>query len=161
VHPRQLARRHLQFGWWSLLCFLTLGILLEGLHGFKVDWYLKPAFETRRLMWTLGHAHGTLLAMMHICFAASVFVAASETGRSQRWASPCLMAASILLPGGFFLAGIFPYAGDPGVGVFLVPLGAMLLFAGVLLSAVTFTRKPSDLLAESSAKMRTERNRSK
>ena len=51
-------RRHLRFGWWSLLCFLTLGIVLESLHGFKVGWYLDAAHSTRRLMWTLAHAHG-------------------------------------------------------------------------------------------------------
>ena len=26
------ARRHLRFGWWSLLVFATLGLLLETLH---------------------------------------------------------------------------------------------------------------------------------
>ncbi len=31
---RAYSRRHLRFGWWSLLVFLTLGIALESLHGF-------------------------------------------------------------------------------------------------------------------------------
>ena len=34
------ARRHLRIGWWSLLCFATVGLVLEMLHGFKVRAYL-------------------------------------------------------------------------------------------------------------------------
>jgi len=58
------ALRHLRFGWWSLLVFATLGLILESLHGFKVRAYLDVSNETRRLMWTLAHAHGTLLAVV-------------------------------------------------------------------------------------------------
>lgn len=54
----EYARRHLRFGWWSLLFFLTFGLGLETLHGLKVGWYLDVENETRRLMWTLAHAHG-------------------------------------------------------------------------------------------------------
>ena len=55
------ARRHIRFGWWSLLVFASAGLVLESLHGFKVRAYLDTSNETRRLMWTLAHAHGTLL----------------------------------------------------------------------------------------------------
>ena len=41
--------------------------------------------------------------------------------------SSALIGASLLLPGGFFLGGIRFYAGDPGVGVALVPIGAVLM----------------------------------
>ncbi|MFQ5492069.1 MAG: hypothetical protein ACE5GE_15235, partial [Phycisphaerae bacterium] len=61
-----LARRHLCFGWWSLLLFVAMGLVLESLHGFKVRFYLDVDNQTRRLMWTLCHAHGTLLAVIHI-----------------------------------------------------------------------------------------------
>jgi hypothetical protein len=134
-----LARRHLQFAWWSLLCFLTLGLMLEAMHAFKVSWYLEPAFETRRLMWTLGHAHGTLLALIHAVFGVSVQVFVIQVKATHRWASPCLTSASFLLPGGFFLGGIFFYGGDPGMGIFLVPLGGVLLLIGVLLAALAMT----------------------
>lgn len=140
IDATALARRHLQFGWWSLLCFLTLGIVLELMHGFKVGWYLKPAFETRRLMWTLGHAHGTLLALVNAVFGFTILALSGDVGRAHRWASPCIMGASILLPGGFFVGGIFTYAGDPGVGIFLVPFGAAFLFVGVLLAAIAITK---------------------
>jgi predicted GNAT family N-acyltransferase len=54
--------------------------------------------------------------------------------------SPCgttafLTAAIVLLPGGFFLGGLFVHGGDPGLGVLLVPVGAVCLFAAVLLTA--------------------------
>jgi hypothetical protein len=52
------------------------------------------------------------------------------------------MSASILLPGGFFLGGIFLYSTDPGIGVYLVPLGALVLFLGVLLTAHSGTSQP-------------------
>ena len=134
-HRQVYVHRHLQFGWWSLLCFLTLGIGLEALHAFKIDWYLNESYETRQLMWRLGHAHGTLLGLVHIAFAASVFVLPAVMTRTRRLASPLLMGASILLPGGFFLGGIFIYGGDPGIGVWLAPVGALFLFLAVLLIA--------------------------
>ncbi len=134
---RQAActRRHLRFGWWSLLVFLTLGAVLEAMHGFKVGWYLDVMNETRRLLWTLAHAHGTLLALTNIAFALTV-QSAALTPRQFAIADPCLLAASVLLPAGFFLGGLFNYGIDPGLGILLVPVGALLLFVGVLLTAL-------------------------
>jgi len=45
------------------------------------------------------------------------------------------MAASVLLPGGFFLGGVVFYSGDPGLGVLLVPVGAMSLLIAVFIIA--------------------------
>jgi hypothetical protein len=45
------------------------------------------------------------------------------------------MGATLLLPGGFLLGGVVIYDGDPGVGIFLLPVGALLLFVAVLLTA--------------------------
>ena len=129
------TRRHMRFGWWSLLLFLSLGIVLEAMHGFKIGWYLDVGNETRRLMWTLAHAHGTLLALIHIGFALSVSALSNGNVRWRRLASPCLIGASILLPGGFFLGGIFIYGGDPGLGVLLLPIGALLLFIAIFVIA--------------------------
>src|SRR5262245_7865048 len=67
-----MPRHHLLIGWWGLLVFLTMGLVLEGFHGFKVGFYLDVANETRRLLWTLAHAHGTLLALINIGFALTV-----------------------------------------------------------------------------------------
>src|SRR5258708_35994227 len=62
----QRADRNLRFGWWSLLVFLSLGAGLEALHGFKIGWYVDVGSETRRLMFTLAHAHGKLPALVNM-----------------------------------------------------------------------------------------------
>jgi hypothetical protein len=128
------AQRHLRFGWWSLLFFATFGLVLESLQGFKVRAYLDVSNETRRLMWTLAHAHGTLLAIVHVIFGLTWRSAPTSLPR-PRLISTSLLAASTLLPGGFFLGGVAFYSGDPGLGVVLVPVGAVLLLFAVFLIA--------------------------
>ncbi len=130
-----LERRHLRFGWWALLVFLTLGLILEALHGFKVEAYLRVSNETRRLMWTLAHAHGTLLALVNIAFACTLSFVPRWPDSGRNVASISLLGASILMPAGFFLGGAFIYSGDPGLGILLVPVGGILLFVSVLLTA--------------------------
>jgi hypothetical protein len=132
---RDYARRHLRFGWWSLLFFTMLGLVLESLHGFKVPAYLDASNETRRLMWTLAHAHGTLLSLVHVIFGMSVRVAPEMSARSRPLISWCLIGASLLLPGGFFFGGVLFYGGDPGVAVLLVPVGAVSMMIAVFFLA--------------------------
>ncbi|MEW6268371.1 MAG: hypothetical protein AB1689_03635 [Thermodesulfobacteriota bacterium] len=129
-----LARRHLRLAWWSLLVFLSLGIVLETLHGFKVAWYVNEAHATRRLLWTLAHAHGVLLALVNVAYAGTLrwLGAAAGSGRRASW---CLVGATLLVPGGFLLGGVGVHGGDPGYGIVLLPIGAALLFVGVLLVA--------------------------
>jgi hypothetical protein len=124
----------MRVGWWSLFLFGFLGLVLESLHGFKVRAYLDVTNETRRLMWTLAHAHGTLLGLVHIAFAVSLSSLRPNPSR-LRLASTSLVAASVLLPGGFFLGGIRFYEGDPGLGIVLVPIGAALLLLAAGLTA--------------------------
>lgn len=130
------ARFHMWIGWWSLLAFLTLGFALEVLHGFKVSWYLDAMYETRRLMWTLSHAHGVLLSLVHITFGVTVCLIPAWNGRHRSLASRLLFVSGLLIPIGFFLGGIVIYSGDPGLGILLVPVGAVTLFAAVLLTAL-------------------------
>jgi hypothetical protein len=134
------SRRHLTFGWWSLLVFATLGLTLEALHGFKVRAYLDASNDTRRLMWTLAHAHGTALAIIHVVFGLMLRVAPDTTARSVPTISTSLIAASVLLPGGFFLGGVAFYAGDPGIGIALVPIGAASLLYAVFAIARGVTK---------------------
>lgn len=131
------GRLHLRFGWWSLLVFTALGLALEGLHGFKVGAYLNVSSEPRRLMWTLAHAHGTLLSVVHVAFGLSLRVVPEIGARNQRFISRCLIGASVLLPGGFFLGGVVFYDGDPGFGALLIPVGATLLLMAIFLVART------------------------
>jgi hypothetical protein len=139
----RLVRRHLTFGWWSIAAFATFGLALETLHGFKVSAYLDVTNATRRLMWTLAHAHGTLLGLAHLGLAASVRLAVPEPARLET-ASKALVAASLVLPGGFFLGGVSFYAGDPGVGVALVPVGAaLMIYTAVALARAVSSRSDS------------------
>jgi len=124
-----LSNRHLRFGWWSLLAYLTLGIGLETLHGFKLSWYLGVGHEMRRLMLTLAHAHGTLLALVNL--AAGLTARLVNGFALSRSASHALIGSAVLLPVGFLLGGFTTYGGDPGLGILLVPLGAILLLYGV------------------------------
>jgi hypothetical protein len=133
--PTVLTRAHLRFGWWMLLIFLTVGLVLEALHGFKVGAYLNVSSETRRLMWTLAHAHGTLLALVNIGFALTVRLLPEWAARERGIASVCLRGATLLMPIGFFLGGVFVYSGDPGLGIVLVPIGGLMLFVAVFLTA--------------------------
>src|SRR2546423_8472329 len=132
------ADRNLRFGWWSLLVFLSLGGALETLHGFKIGWYVDVGNETRRLMFTLAHAHGTLLALINI--AAGLTVRKVDRIELRPPVSFALIWAAILLPAGFFLGGIIIYDGDPGLGVWLVPVGAILPFYNVARIALDLSK---------------------
>lgn len=118
--------KHQRFGWWSLFAFATLGLALELLHGFKIQMYLSVSNETRRLMWTLAHAHGVVLAAVNVIFGVSLAVGRLSMSTVPR-ISRALLSATILLPVGFFAAGIQFYEGDPGFGIAVVPVGAALL----------------------------------
>lgn len=140
-HPDYVGR-HLRFGWWSLFVFLLLGATLETLHGFKVGFYLDASNETRRLMWTLAHAHGALLSLVNVAAALSLRVLPDLPGDARvPLISTTLLAATVLLPAGFFAGGIAFYSGDPGVGIALVPVGAACLAIAVFLLARAVTAK--------------------
>ena len=146
--PRQilvqpLARLHFLLGWSTVLIFLTLGLVLETLHGFKVDFYLNVANETRRLMWTLAHAHGALVGVLHIGLAATIQAFGGWAVGSRLLASRSLIASTFLLPGGFFLGGMFIHSGDPGLGILLVPVGALLLLLASFLAARAAASSPA------------------
>src|SRR2546421_1461606 len=134
----ELADRNLRFGWWSLLVFLSLGGVLETLHGFKIGWYVDVGNETRRLMFTLAHAHGTLLALINI--AAGLTAQKVDRFELRSSVSFALIWAAILLPAGFFLGGIIIYDGDPGLGVWLVPIRGLLLFYSVARVAIDLSK---------------------
>ncbi len=132
---RAEALRHQKLGWAALLAFLLLGMLLEAMHGFKLGFYLDVANETRRTMWTLAHAHGTLIALVNVAFALSLPQIPIPEARF-RLASRCLLGATVLMPAGFFLGGLDIRSGDPGLGVVLAPVGGALMIVGVAIVAL-------------------------
>ncbi len=134
-----LVSRHLRLGWLALAVFVCLGTALEALHAFKVGAYLDAGAEARRLMWRLAHAHGTSLSVLNMAFA---FTLTRLPGfRRRRLASFGLVAATVLLPGGFFLGGFGIHGGDPGLGVALVPAGAVCLLTTTVLTALETLRR--------------------
>ncbi len=131
------GRRHGRFGWTTLLLWLTFGLVLEMLHGFKVtDYLLDPI---RREFWTLAHFHGVALALVNL-----VYVSWAENEKllpkQQTLASWALIGGSILMPVGFFLGGLVHFEGDPGLGIFLAPPGALLILITVLLQTIAIWR---------------------
>lgn len=139
--PDAVARQHLGWGWVMLSIFVLLGMGLEGLHGFKVGWYLDVGQETRRLMFRLAHAHGTLLGLLNLGFAFTVTRLPDQPVRRRTAASRALRIASVLMPGGFAAGGLIVHGGDPGLGVLLVPFGGLALLAAAALMAAA-TRAP-------------------
>ena len=129
-----LARKHVRFGWLMLAVFAIVGITLEGFHGFKTGWYLEDAYETRRLLFTLGHAHGALLALINIVFGVASAVLGGNLPR-LRQVSRLLLVGTVLLPAGFFLGGFGLYGADPGIGIYLVPIGALCVLLAFVIAA--------------------------
>jgi hypothetical protein len=120
--------RALRAGWILLAVSLPLGVTLEALHGLKLRVYLES--ELRRELWRLAHAHGTGLGLLLLVFAA---VAERHVAAAKRPAiARDLVRGAVLLPAGFFLGGILNRAGDPSLGILLVPLGALFLLIALL-----------------------------
>jgi hypothetical protein len=126
--------RHITLGLSSLLVYTVVGFGLEALHAFKLQAYLAVSNDTRRLMWTLGHAHGTLLGLIDIAVGGLLRVGLLG-GRRVRAVWWLLAVSTVTLPFGFFLGGVAFYSGDPGIGAALIPLGAVALIAALALAA--------------------------
>jgi len=120
---------NLRAGFLALCVFTALGLFLEALHGLKAGFYLDVDNETRRLLWRLGHAHGTLLGLLNVCYALA---ARAWPRLEDPLAGRALLAALVLMPLGFLLGGAFARAGDPGVSVGLAAAGAVALLFGLL-----------------------------
>jgi hypothetical protein len=127
---RRYEQRHLRVGWVALLAFAAVGVLLELLHAFKVPWYLGVATESRRLLWTLGHAHGVALGLVNLALAATCRLLPRPLHPT---ASAMLVVATLLIPAGFLVGGTFVHGGDPGLGAILIPPGALFLLVALAL----------------------------
>lgn len=111
---------------WTSLCFWALfGVALEVAHGWKLSDYLDDPLAQKLL--TLAHAHGVGLALVLLVWGEA---GAPLIERPQLRAR-ALAAAGALIPLGFALGAMNHPESDPAMGIFAVPLGALLLF-GVL-----------------------------
>jgi hypothetical protein len=135
VRAGKLRALHLRIGFWGLAAFALLGLLLETFHAYKAPFYVDVDVETRRMMWRLAHAHGALLCVLNVVFALSAPWLHCSRPERRALASRALISATLLLPAGFLLGGAGAENGDPGLGIALVPAGALLLLAALVRSA--------------------------
>src|ERR1044071_5354614 len=94
-------------GWVSVAVWMTVGLLLEGLLGYKIPAYLNDA--QRRELFRLAHAHGTLLGLILIVAALCADRFGVELARPPRLA---LRLGAGLMPAGFLLSGIWHTESD-------------------------------------------------
>jgi hypothetical protein len=114
-------------GWLSIAVWMSFGVLLEGLLGFKTPSYLQD--EQRRELFRLAHTHGTFLGLVLI---AAALCAQRFRVSPPRIAVIALRFGATIMPVGFLLAGIWHFESDPGLAIWLVPPAALLLvFAAV------------------------------
>ena len=126
--PDAATHRALVTGWLLLAFSLPLGLTLEALHAMKVQVYLGS--ELRRELWTLAHAHGNLLGILCLVFAAlgeRITPAAAARARLGTW----LAVGAVLMPLGFLLGGVLNSESDPSPGILLVPAGGLVLLTAL------------------------------
>jgi hypothetical protein len=135
--PRLVERLLLQ-GWVSIAIWMSFGLLLEGLLGYKIPAFLEDG--QRRELFRLAHTHGTLLSLVLV--AAALCVRLFEI-RPPAVAVAALRLGAVLMPLGFLLGGIWHPEGDPGVGIWLVPPGALMVIFGAIATALASRKKAS------------------
>jgi len=118
----------LRFGWTAVAVFLLGGLLLESFHLVKLPFYLEA--RLRRELWTLAHAHGTLLGLVNVLFGVTARSIIVHDGR-RIVLSRLLRLGSVLVPAGFLLGGVGNAEGDPSIAILLVPIGAVLVLVAV------------------------------
>jgi hypothetical protein len=128
------ARMMLQ-GWVSVAIWMSVGLLLEGLLGYKIPSYLNDL--ERRELFRLAHTHGTFLGLVLIAAALCLGRGVSF----PRAATLSLSIGSALMPLGFLLAGIWHPEGDPGPAIWIVPPGALLIIFGAVTLALAHYKR--------------------
>jgi hypothetical protein len=86
-------------------------------------------------MWRLAHAHGTLLGILCLVFAALADRHVPETIRPR--VAALIRWGAVLMPLGFFLGGVLNSEGDPSLGILLVPVGALFLIVALVRVALS------------------------
>jgi hypothetical protein len=123
-------------GWVSIALWMSFGLLLEGLLGYKIPSYLEDA--QRRELFRLAHAHGTLLALVLI--AAALCVRSMQI-HPPRIAARAMRLGSVVMPLGFLLSGVWHPEGDPGLAIWLVPPSALMIIFGAVATALASRNK--------------------
>ncbi len=122
----------LQQAFITLAVWMTFGLLLEGLLGYKIPAYLND--NLRRELFRLAHTHGALLSIVLI-----VITVCANAGfiRPNTYAENALRIGSVMMPLGFLLGGIWHFESDPGYLILLAPLGGVIMIFGIVSCALT------------------------
>ena len=126
-------------GWIGIAVWMALGLLLEGLLAYRAPSYLEDA--QRRELFRLAHAHGTVLNGLLVLAGLTL----QQLKAFPKLAALALRAGSLLMPLGFLLGGLSHPEGDPGLGIWLVPPGALLMVFGVTALAMQSLGKSGEV----------------
>ncbi len=118
--------------WLSIAIWMSFGLLLESLIGYRVPAYLRD--ELRREIFRLAHTHGALLNLVLLGAALSID---RELVRPSKMGLLSLRLGAVLMPVGFLLGGIWHTEGEPGIGVWLAPLGGVMVILGAVDLAIS------------------------
>ena len=119
-------------GWTLVTVSLAGGLLLESFHLVKLPSYMDV--HLRRELWTLAHAHGTLLGAITVLFALSTERLLPDPA-ARAGAARLVTWGAVLVPLGFLGGGVANAEGDPSLAILLVPAGGLLLLLGLGLLA--------------------------
>ena len=129
---RRAAKRH---GFTLLFASACLGFALELAHALKLSAYLDVPLRRELLTW--AHAHGMGLSLLLLAYAAVGVVDAASAAAERS-----LAIGSLLVPLGFLLGSLTLHENDPGVGIVLVPLGALTVLSSLFLVMRAAYRQP-------------------
>jgi hypothetical protein len=113
--------------WLSIAVWMSFGLLLEGMIGYRIPAYLND--EIRRELFRLAHTHGALLNV--ILLLAGLGINAGLVAPSKI-ALLILRVGVIAMPLGFLLGGVWHTESEPGLGVWLAPLGGLMVILGAV-----------------------------
>jgi hypothetical protein len=128
-----LARAHERYGWALVAAGVAAGTAVESLLGFKSAAFLLDPL--RRELWTIAHFHAAFLGIVNLAYARGADAGALSAG-ARVACSRAMRIGSLLLPAGFFLGGLSHFEGDPGIGILLSPVGALLVVTAAVVRAV-------------------------
>jgi hypothetical protein len=133
------ARVHARFGWTLLLVSLVFGAVMEALEGFRWAPLVRDAWMQR--LWSLAHFHGAAFGLLNLIYVPWADTTALSEGRRTS-ASRMLRVGSVAMPLGFLLGGIGHPEGDPSIGIFLSPVGALFVIYAAAVQTLGVWRRP-------------------
>ncbi|MDC0709763.1 hypothetical protein POL68_14925 [Stigmatella sp. ncwal1] len=134
------AQAHNRFGWTLLLVSMTFGTTLEALEAFR--WVPLMSDDLKHRLWALAHFHGAALGLLNLVYVRWENTPTLGEAARKR-ASLTLLLGSAAIPLGFLLGGIAHPEGDPSLGVFLAPIGALLVLHTAAAQTFAAWRRPS------------------